>query len=595
MNDNDQQSNMKNRRFKTIFYLAAAIAALCVGSNMSFAQAHVKYTRKSISYVNALLATKDFKLPSSQQNYLLDAIHTGIRIARFDYNPLPENTHSAFRKRLSQRNFVSAEDIESLVNTTIVPEIIKILDINKEIRAQSLVSETQRNSFIALKAKEIGITAQQLEQVMNSSYLYIPLIDKCRVKKDSDKEEVSVHISGGLFWYHIIAGEKPHIEKFAKISSEGMSGADSEENYSIDGERVSAEEYAFRNAAHTLAMNLEIQTRELDMFKLRAPITNIQRRKIWFPLGRAEGIKLDDPFFVGEWIEKSNGKIRFQKSGFVRVSTVLDNRSTPGQLSQAIAIKKGDWAKGMMVVEHPRLGIDIAIKPRWFTMNIDEGIVFNGEKGFVIYFDDYQGGAMCFDIDLHWNIASLIKKRQSFLVLGGSAGLVPVKSSVFNFAFWENHWTPFDLIPTENWIAGIYYGHIGYLKKFYLGPFAVHGEGLFGLQTLSIWDYKSGDDYDGETITISNNTVGLRVNLGLEYAVNIDWNIGMFAGFNVFPPTDWWTVKYDEKEVDMENMSGWAAPKIYSIGPTFGFYIHFSPPTLPFNPAAVVQNQLKNL
>ncbi len=580
---------MKNRCFKTIFYLAAMIA-LCVGSNMSFAQAPGKYTRKSISYVNALLATKDLKLPSSQQNYLLDAIHTGIRIARFDYNSLPENTQRTFKKQLSYRNLLSEKDIQALVNETIVPEIIKILDVNKEMRAQSLVGETQRNSFIALKAKEIGITARQLEQVMNSSYLYIPFIDKYRVKKDSDKEKISVHIGGGLLWYHIIAGEKPHVEKFAKISSEGMSGADTEDDYSIDGERVSAKEYAFRNAAHTLAMNLEIKTRELDMFKLKAPIANIQRRKIWFPLGRAEGIKLDDPFFVGEWVEKSSGKIRFQKSGFVRVSTVLDNRSSSGQLSQAIAIKKDDWVKGMMVVEHPRLGIDIAIKPRWFTMNIDEGVVFNSEKGFYIYFDDYAGGAVGIDLDLQWNIAQLTKKRQSFLVLGGSGGVVPVKSRIYDswldiFADW----------PTESWIAGIYYGHVGYLKKFYLGPFAVHGEGLFGLQTLSIWDYKSGDDYNGETITISNKTVGLRVNLGLEYAVNIDWNIGMFAGFNVFPPIDWWTVKYDEKEVDMENMSGWAAPKIYSIGPTFGFYIHFSPPTLPFNPAAVAQNQLKNL
>jgi len=589
MNNNDLQSNMKNRRFNTIFRLAITIAVLCTSANTSFAQAPGKYTRKSISYVNALMATKDYKLPSSQQNYLLDAIHTGIRIARFDYNTLPENTQRTFKKHLSHRKFISEKDIQDLVNKTIVSEIIKIIDINKEIRAQSLISETQRNSFIVLKAKDIGITAQQLEQVMNSSYLYIPFIDKYCVKKDSDKEEVSVHIGGGLLWYHIIAGDKPHVEKFAKISSEGMSGADSEENYSIDGERVSAEEYAFRNAAHTLAMNLEIKTRELDMFKLKAPIANIQRRKIWFPLGKAEGIKLDDPFFVGEWIEKSDDKIRFQKSGFVRVSTVLDNRSSPGQLSQAVAVKKGDWVKGMMVVEHPRLGIDIAIKPRWFTMNIDKGIVLNADKGFYIYFDDYTGGAVGVDLDLHWNIAQLTGKRQSFIVFGGSGGLVPVKSKIYDH--------PLDVLlnwPTENLIAGVYYGYVGYLKKYYLGPLAVHGEGLFGMQALSIWDYKSGGD-NGKTVTISNKTVGLRVNLGLEYAINIDWNIGMFAGFNVFPPIDWWTVKYDEKEVDMENMVGWAAPKIYSIGPTFGFYIHFSPPTLPFNPAAFVQNKLKNL
>lgn len=63
----------------------------------------------------------------------------------------------------------------------------------------------------------------------------------------------------------------------------------------------------------------------------------------------------------------------------------------------------------------------------------------------------------------------------------------------------------------------------------------------------------------------------------------------------MFPPLDWWTVKYDNDEVDINNETGWIAPKIYSYSPTIGLYIHFSPPTLPFNPAAVVQNKLKNL
>ena len=586
---------MKNRIFNAIFYLAATIAALCPGASMSFAQAPGKYTRKSISYVNVLLTTREFNLSSSKQNYLLDAVHTGIRIARFDYNPLPENTQRTFKKQLSYHNFISEEDIEALVNKTIVPEIIKILDINKEIRAQSLVSETQRNSFIALKAKEIGITAQQMEQVMNSSYLYIPFIDKYRVKKDNDKEELSVHIGGGLLWYHIIAGEQPHVEKFAKISTEGMSVADIKDDFSIDGERVNAEEYAFRNAAHTLAMNLEIKTRDLDMFKLRAPIANIQRRKIWFPLGRAEGIKLDDPFFVGEWIEKSDDKIRFQKSGFVRVSTVLDNRSSPGQLSQAIAIKKGDWVKGMMVVEHPRLGIDIAIKPRWFEFNVKNGFMMSSEEGFVVYFDDYSGSAIGIDLNFQWNMASLIKKQQTFLVLGGTASLIPVQSQIFDFAIWDSDWRLIDLIPTKNWIAGLYYGYVGYLKKYYIGPFAVHGEVALGTQITYISKNRGNDYYSGEKVTISNYSVGARLNVGLEYAVNIDWNVGVFAGAQVFPPLDWWTVKYDNDEVDINNETGWIAPKIYSYSPTIGLYIHFSPPTLPFNPAAVVQNKLKNL
>ena len=127
------------------------------------------------------------------------------------------------------------------------------------------------------------------------------------------------------------------------------------------------------------SMNLQVRTREIDMFKLQSPIAEFVKRTIRFPLGKAEGIKMDEPFFVGEWMELNDGKIRFEKSGFVRVGTVSDNRTSTGQLSSAWVIKKGDWVRGMMIIEHPRLGIDIAVKPRWFNMNIKEGSIFQRE------------------------------------------------------------------------------------------------------------------------------------------------------------------------------------------------------------------------
>jgi len=566
-----------------------------VHRNLAMAQEPAKYSRKSITFIDALLSTTELKLNSADRHYLLNTIQTGIRIARFDYNPLPENLQSTFRQKLTATRHFSEDELESQINACLVPEIVKVLDLNKEIRAQGLITETQRNSFITLKAKELGITAEQLEQVMNSSFLFIPVINSYSEKTDKDKGEVSVKITGSLLWYHVIGDDQPRVEKIARVFSESNSSAAKDDHYTIDGQRVDAREYAFRTAAHTLAMNFEIKTRELDMFKLTAPIVAIERRRIEFPLGRAEGIKLDEPFFVGEWIERSDGKVRFQKSGFVRISTVADNQKTPGQLSQAVAIKKGDWAHGMMIVEHPRLGIDIAFKPRLFSINVESGFMMNTSKGFVVYFDDYAGKTIGLDLDFQWNIASLINKRQTFLVFGGTASVIPVESQIFDFAIWDKDWRLIDLIPTNNWFAGLYYGYAGYLKKYYLGPFAIQGEALLGAQIISISKVRGSDYYNGEKVTISNNSVGVRLNAGLEYAVNIDWNIGIFAGVQAFPPIDWWTVKYDKKEVDIVNEAGWVAPKMYSYSTTFGLYIHFSPPTLAFNPVAVIQNQLKNL
>jgi len=559
------------------------------------AQEPAKYQRKSIAFVDALLFTKELKLNSSDRQYLLNTIQTGIRIARFDYNPLPENLQSNFRQKLTAAGHFSENELESQINVCLVPEIVRILDLNKEIRAQNLITETQRNSFIILKAKELGITAEQLEQVMNSSFLFIPIIDSYGEKTDKDKGEVSVKMTGSLLWYHVISDDQPRVEKIARVYSVSNSSAATEDHYTIDGQRVDAREYAFRTAAHTLVMNFEIKTRELDIFKLTAPIVEIERSRIKFPLGRAEGIKLDEPFFVGEWIECDNGKVHFQKSGFVRISTVSDNQKSPGQLSQAIAIKKGDWARGMTMVEHPRLGIDIALKIRTTRIDIKRGGFYadNEDKSFAVAFDKYHGDIPTLDLALNWNIASLTKKRQTFLVFGGSAGIIPVK----NYVGTENEILNFFGIITitetniqENAFATYFNGYMGYLKRYYLGPFALHWEIMAGGQGVSASGKLSGND-----ISIINGSAGGRLSIGLEYALNIDCNLGFLAGYYFFPPINYWYVKYEDEEEDIASWDAKNYPEISTIGPSFGFYIHFSPPTLSFNPVAVIQNQLKNL
>ena len=164
---------------RKVFFLFCTFLLISSG----FAQTG-RYTRKSISYVDILLVTKKgISLSDRNEKYFLSAIHDGIKIARFDYNPLPDMVQSSFRRRLSRRSY-SESEIGELINETIAPELIKILDVQKEIRARNLVTEVQKNSFIVLKAKEMGITAAQLQQVMNSSYLYIPFLSHYKKERD---------------------------------------------------------------------------------------------------------------------------------------------------------------------------------------------------------------------------------------------------------------------------------------------------------------------------------------------------------------------------------------------------------------------------
>lgn len=539
-----------------------------------------RYERKSISYVDVLLYTPESGvLPQNYARYLLDAIHQNIRLSRFDYNPLPEELQKSFGMAIAGKTF-SEEKLGDLIARELGPAIINVLDVEKEARAQNLVTEAQRNSFIVLKAKEIGITAEQLERVLNSAYIYTPFVAKYKLTRPKkDEKDFTVNLEVGLIYYHLIVGEEPQFEKIATIRSTGIGSAEKDKEYEVAGAKVAPEDYAFYNAAHTVALNLQIKTRDIAIFRLMAPIAAIERRTIYFPLGRQEGIRLDEPFYVGEFFQRQDGKIKFRSSGFVRVSQVADKDKPGKQLSAAYAIRKGDWAKGMTMREHPRLPIDLAFKPRSMGLNIKEGIFIS--DNFLIAFEDSRGTAVGFDLDIQYNIAALTRKRQTFLVIGGTAALAPVKCRVYNSIF------DFFIAPPERTIAPLVDGYLGYLRRFYLGPFAVHYEGLFGAQAVMFYD-----TYNDETVSINNYSAGLRFNLGLEYALNIDTNIGLFAGFNVFPPMDWWTVKYKDKEVDVENYSSYKSPRISSIGPTVGLYLHYSLPSLSVNPMAMMESQI---
>jgi hypothetical protein len=70
------------------------------------------------------------------------------------------------------------------MDEVVVPKVLEIVDLNKELRAQNYTSEAQRNSFYATKAKEFGFTDVELAKIMNSAFIYIPLVSNFSAKEN---------------------------------------------------------------------------------------------------------------------------------------------------------------------------------------------------------------------------------------------------------------------------------------------------------------------------------------------------------------------------------------------------------------------------
>jgi len=114
-------SRLLKNIFANLFWLFPLIASATL-----FAQAPPGYTRKSIAHTTVILTMENIRLNKTEEKLFLDAINTGIKIPRFDYNPLPEKIQSSFRKALSRDKSITEAELDSVINKTLVPEIIKM-------------------------------------------------------------------------------------------------------------------------------------------------------------------------------------------------------------------------------------------------------------------------------------------------------------------------------------------------------------------------------------------------------------------------------------------------------------------------------------
>ncbi|MBC8465916.1 hypothetical protein H8D57_02720 [bacterium] len=516
-----------------------------------------KYERKSISFVNALwLSSPEArKINQKQVNYILESIQKQIDMPRFDFNPLPEVLVRNFVTEANKIEHLSIDEIAGLMEEKLVPEITSILEEFMRERGGELVSDAKKQSFMATKAKELGITLEEIEKVMNSAYLYLPVLSGIEKEKLEKKDKFSYEIKGGIIWFQIKTdGKKPivSLRVASKTTSQGW-GSDS---------------FAFESAVDNFARNLEVATRDIQEFKLSSSIAEVSGRRITFNLGRKEGLGMDNTLLVGEMVMDASGDAEFEQSGWVKVDKIGNNIENKLNYSSAWAVKKGNWARGMAVIEHPRLGIDVAFKPMLYSMKVSEGYIplAFGELEII---EDYTDPAFGMDLDFHINIAGIFNSPQFFLILGGNIAVLP------GLEFKLNNWFS-ELTTNQPYIWGF---HGGLMKKIYLGRIALSAAVKGGMKFFNV-EQKIGD----HTLTMENNSGGAQFDLGLDFAATPDVNVGIMAGFRAFTVSDSWSFSLDTD--DPAPIVDDFFPKVDHSGMAYGLYLHYTPPSLPFDPGS---------
>lgn len=604
----------KRRKVLLVIFLITLCLEMFVLPGM--ASAEEAYQRKSISYINNLwLATPNARKISREQSaQLLRIIKEKIEMARFDYNPFPDNLVQKFARAAEKEKTLTPERAADILKATVVPTIIEVLNENMEVRAKELVGEAERNSFIALKAKELGLTAEHFEKILNSAYMYIPIltdysreVSKREVTEDGktvEKDVATYRLKGGIIWFSLkISDGRGEVEVVKRIE-ESSSALDIdigkeargilqldiavESDVKTGTEKVDKSSDPFIRAAESLADKLQVRTMEIPDFTLRTQVMEYSGRRVGFNLGKKEGLFVDQKFRVYEGMEDEHGSYKLDKKGFFMVRRIGDNKTNRNALSYGKPII-GAYDYGMPVKEFPRLFMDIACRISTGWIEIFPGSI--GVNSLLSIDEKIDTIFPMANLAIQSNTARLTNIPQLFVTLGGNVGAVPSSGARIRFETEETKEVDF----------GLYWNlYAGLMKKFYFKRLAFMVEPRYEYQNLT---FMSSEKAENKKMNLSytNSTYLLSATAGIEIALRADVNFGIMAGFRGLGSdvdasrlgevgkaiesltgggTEWeerYSKTEDEvKEVFKESSIG---PEIDYSGPFFGIYISYSPAT----------------
>lgn len=580
---------MKNLKSFLIILLSSISAILSnlnsqelgrVGSEMLFG----KYFAKTIAYYDkAVLIGEMLKVPSERkQKYFAFLLERQIKLPRFYWESLPVEVVSNFTEVCSHKKYGSVDELKKDVEHYLAPELIKILDINKEIRALELVTEAERNSFIATKAKSLGISAEKVERIMNSGYVVVPFIEKYATSKDTIVKTVEVDgkrkeirvpaikvaLQGGLVFFKVNFKDNQY-----SVKPDFAIDKDGESIFEIKGgNEAAAEDTAFMNVVSSVIYGFELTMR--NIFKLYAPISEVGFNSVSFPLGKKEGIKIDDGFDVVEMVEQPNEGIKLRRVGFVRVTRVADNTRRSRFSRAQIIIGGVFWGRlerGMMVEERPRFPFDFVFAGYLSPVGIEVGKfglrskvddMLRGVDNDTLEIKSVGKFAYTGRFNFNLNLSNIgnLQSPQIWLILGVSFGAIPLKAKFFDK-------------DVKAAVFGSF--NLSLMKKFYFRRLALAFESGVSLSNFEFSIEKKIDsDSVKYALSPSKWFFGGVAGAGFEFVLSPDVNIGGKAYYQITPKTNEWS--FLRKVGDNEKRRAIRLNSVSLSGFAFQFYINIS-------------------
>lgn len=555
------------------------------------------YRKNVISYVDKVLVPSGVHLSADQLNYIERAVARSVVLERFNTEPLPEHVITSFSQEASSFTTITPEEVKPVLDRTLAPELLRILDINKELLSKQNLSEAEKNTFLATKAKAAGLTATQLEAVLNSGYFYIPFVeshsrqvtrgereekdDKGNVKKKIPTVKFQHELKLGLLWYklNVDANNAVAVVYVGKAKGWNLGAVSRSEQKDADS-KEDADWTAFRDVVDVSCNNVGLETKRMETFRLTGGVTETSSTGVRLSLGTREGVGLDDTYWIHENEETESGQIVKVTRGFVKIRSVGDNRRDPSATSYAQVITGTNYSAGLDAVELPLLGMNALASFAAFPVKVSSysgGIQWDSAAynplSIRIHSESKMayGAMVAFEADL----AHTTNISELWFHLGGAIGVTSVDGDFF---------VPVSGGGTDSLhIGASLTGSInaGLLKKFYFRRFGLvlQADVKYSLLRMSAGG-KDPRDNSSITYKLTNGALGFDGRVGLETYITPTLSFGIAAEYNLYNVVNTYTAAVSNASGDdITKKTDEVGPDLNYGGAGYYVWINFSIPS----------------
>jgi hypothetical protein len=583
---------MKEKTMRRSSRLALFMVFVVVSTNSQ------TYKKKVVSYVDKVLVPPQCELSPDQLRQLKHAVAQSINFERFTYAPLPENVVASFSAGTSSLTTFGPQDVKPILDRTLAPQLLQILDVNKELLSKQNLSETDRNTFLATKAKAAGLSAEQLESILNSGYFYIPFVeryvhtvkndvreekdDKGKVTKKVAFKRYSHELELGLLWYKLDVDRSNN----ASVTFVGRAlgwnmGAVSRSDDKDEDQKDDVDRTVFQDVVDVSCKNIGLETKRMDAFKLTGGVTETAATGLRLSIGTREGVGLDDTYWIEEMQETESGQIIKAKRGFVKIRNIGDNNRDQSVTSYAQVITGSNYSPGLDATELPLLGMNALVSFTSFPVKVSSNnlapLVWDSAKfnPFSVRINSESKSAIGGMFALQASLAHSAKISELWLNIGANIGVANVDGKFFVPAYGGGT----DSVDIGASLTGSI--NIGLLKKFYFRRYGLvlQADVKYSLLRMSAAGKDPADNSD-ITYKFTNGTLGFDARAGLETYITPTFSIGLAAEYNVYSVVNSYTALItDKNNNDILKKTDAPGPDLSYGGVGYYVWINYSIPS----------------